>query len=202
MAANDPIADIDIPFCGGEHNDMIYRSFRAVSWQASTALMGLSISVQSAATTPLPPPTKLAQDFSFSCLILSPQKPAMTLSIKIRYQQITEKNSFYQTAYWWSLLGDDQRFPSNQTFMNMRSLETFEPTSTLYFQAADGWGYHYSLYYGVEERYPGFVYVPDHLVIRRRRADAGAGATAPATPNDWQLVGIGECRLNSEKPAL
>ena len=168
-------------------------SLRMSSWRRSAALLVLCASSPLAANTPPPPPQKLAEDFSFTCLMLSEMRPATSLSISIRYEPIVEKNAFYRTAYWWSLLGDSERFPSNKSFANMRSLESEQPISDLSFQTTDSWKYYYSLYYAVEERYPSFFYVPDHLVVRRRRANASVPVE--------QLVGIGECRLNSVKPA-
>ena len=140
----------------------------------------------------LPLPQKLVENFGFTCLMLSEHTPATPLLVNIRYEPILEKNSFYRTAYWWTIAGKNDRFPSNNTFMNMRSLESDEPTSALSFQTADGWNYTYGLYYRVEERFPSFVYVPDHLVVRRSRAGASSSAV--------QLIGIGECRLNPVKP--
>jgi hypothetical protein len=61
------------------------------------------------------------------------------------------------------------------------------------FATADGWAYSYALHYRAEERFPDFIYVPDHLFVRRQRAGDGTSA--------WQLVGIGECRLNATSPA-
>lgn len=140
----------------------------------------------------LPVPQKLTEDFGFTCLMLSERLPVTSLSVSVRYEPITGKNDFYRVAYWWTLSSDSDRFPSNRTFMNMRSLELDQPTSTLSFQTANGWTYSYGLYYAIEERFPSFFYVPDHLVVRRRRTGDSSRAI--------ELVGMGECRLNQTKP--
>jgi hypothetical protein len=192
-----PIADIDAALYISEAVGMyspylgcrlfLYRPL----WTAVT-LAGLSVSSSLAAETPLPSPVKLAEDLDFTCQMLSERAPPTTLLIHLRYQPETYKNSLFALSYWWTISGDDLRYPSRNTFMNMRSMETeFQPTSRLSFVAADGWRYSYSLYYGVEERFPSFYYIPDHLIVRRWKDLE----TKPAA----QLVGVGECHLNSPR---
>jgi hypothetical protein len=164
---------------------------RVRSWYILSAVLtviaptGLAASIQ-------PSPAKLAQDFGFTCLMLSEQEPATSLSIDMRYEEVKAEVSIYRKAYWWTVSGDKDRFPSNETFKNMRSLESERPESQMGFTTAGGWAYSYTLHYVAEERFPDFVYVPDHLVVRRKRADELGSA--------WQLVGIGECRLQTTKP--
>lgn len=180
---------------------MFLNTPRATSRFLSATLIAVLASAPSKATAPLPPPIKLTEDFGFTCLLLSEQHQPTSLSIAIKYEPMTGKNDFYRTAYWWTLSGDPDRFPSNTTFMNMRSLESAEPTSALHFRAADGWSYSYVLHYSIEERYPSFVYVPDHLIVRRERTQENTGASTSRTKQDRQLVGIGECRLTPARPA-
>jgi hypothetical protein len=144
------------------------------------------------ANTPLPPPRKLTQDFSFTCLMLSEQEPATSLAISIRYELMSEQNSSFRTAYWWALTGGGERFPSNETFMNMRSMEMDDPQSSFGFVAEDGWFYSYTLHYDIDARSFQSVYVPDHLIVRKR---------LEGTPSTSQLVGIGECRLSKTETA-
>jgi hypothetical protein len=161
-------------------------------WTAAT-LVALAVPSSLTANTPLPMPVKLAENVDFTCRMLSEREPPATLVINLQYEAETYHNSFNRFYYWWTVSGDKTRFPSNTTFMNMKSAEINEPTSRLWFVAADGWRYLYTLYYGIKERYPSFYYVPDHLTVRRWH-DAEA-------KSDAQLVGIGECQLNSQKPA-
>jgi len=163
--------------------------FRMGYWRRLTPYLALCVASPIAANIPPPPPQKLKEDFSFTCRMLSDQRAATNLSISIRYEPITGKYDFYRTAYWWSISGDDDRFPSNKTAKYMRSLELDQPTSGLFFPVADGWTYYYSLFYGAEDRYPSSYYVPDHLIVRRKRTDE--------TPAVSQLVGIGACTLTS-----
>ncbi|MGB3797704.1 MAG: hypothetical protein WA957_15545 [Alteraurantiacibacter sp.] len=152
-------------------------------------LIGLPAGVM--ATSPLTAPQKLTRDFNFTCRMLTEGAEPSDLSIDIRYEKLNEEESFSKDAYWWSLSGDLSRFPVNETYMNMRSVELNQPQSSLSFVAADGWRYSYQLFYGIAEDYPQRVYATDHLLVRKRLEGDVDGA--------WTLVAIGECASTAAK---
>ena len=156
----------------------------------SLLMLGATPTVASA-TTPTPPPEKLSRDFSFGCRMLAEDAVPSDLTINIRHEELAAGEAVARHTYWWSLSGDRARFPVNETFQNMRSIEFGAPQSGLSFVAEDGWRYVYQLYYGVAEEYPRRVFVPDHLLVRKRLESDPQGA--------WSLVAIGQCALVDAK---
>jgi hypothetical protein len=161
-------------------------------WTA-VALSLFPMSGSSAAQTPLPAPAKLAENLDLSCLMLSEREKPTPLAIQLHYEP-AGKNALFALSYLWTISSEDDRFPSKNSLINMRSMEiNAEPTSGLSIVTSDGWRYLYSLYYGIEERFPSFYYVPDHLVVRRWRNNE--------IKPTGQLIGMGECHLNAPKLA-